>query len=201
MNFGTARTGCARAAWVQVLTVMSATGTIATSAMRVRMAPPFVGRVKAPSSAWCWRAPAFAFVPRTVSGKATSVLALRHRVCGRFGYALDCVVVTPHFSSSVNGQAPMYRWPFWPQGRAEPSGELGARCGATRNRCPVPDRTPRSLLESARRRCPLDTIADAEHLICSASAKTVSARVNERENQQYPQDLHVPFTQFCGESL
>ena len=32
-------------AWVRMLTVMRAIGTIATSAMRVRMAPPFVGRV------------------------------------------------------------------------------------------------------------------------------------------------------------
>ena len=36
--------GCAVAACVRELTVMRATGMIATSAMRVRMAPPFVGR-------------------------------------------------------------------------------------------------------------------------------------------------------------
>ena len=88
----------------------------------------------------------------------------RHRVCGRFGYAQDCVVVTPHFSSSVNGHVPMCRWPLCHEGAPSRSGELGARCGATRSRWyPVPGRTPRSLLESARRRCPLDTIAEAEH--------------------------------------
>src|SRR5580692_720899 len=41
---GAAGAGCAVAACVRVLTVMRATGMIATSAMRVRMAPPFVGR-------------------------------------------------------------------------------------------------------------------------------------------------------------
>ncbi len=46
------------------------TTTVAASAMRVRMAPPFVGRGDAPSSARCWRAPAIAFGPRTVGGKA-----------------------------------------------------------------------------------------------------------------------------------
>src|SRR5450631_3490390 len=60
--------------------VMQTTGMIATSAMRVRMAPPFVGRAWAPSSARCWRAPAIAFGPRTASGKASFVLALRRRV-------------------------------------------------------------------------------------------------------------------------
>src|ERR1700722_3415944 len=80
---------------------MRAIGIIATSAMRVRMAPPFVGRAKAPSSARCWRAPAIAFGPRTASGKASSVLASRHRVCGRFCYAQDCVVKTPLISSLV----------------------------------------------------------------------------------------------------
>jgi hypothetical protein len=39
-----ARAGCAVAAGVRVLTVIRAIGMIATSAMRVRMAPPFVGR-------------------------------------------------------------------------------------------------------------------------------------------------------------
>src|SRR5664279_1123728 len=42
----TARADCTEAACVRVLTVMRATGMIATSAMRVRMAPPFVGRAK-----------------------------------------------------------------------------------------------------------------------------------------------------------
>src|SRR5260370_870835 len=53
------------------------------SAMRIRTAPPFVGRVQAPGSARCGRAPAIAFAPRTESGKASSVLASRRRVCGR----------------------------------------------------------------------------------------------------------------------
>jgi hypothetical protein len=87
--------------------MMLAIGMIATSAMRVRMAPPFVGRAKAPSSARCWRAPARAYGPRTASGQASSVLASRRRVCGRFGYAQACVVVTPLISSSsrVGGTA------------------------------------------------------------------------------------------------
>jgi hypothetical protein len=38
----------------------------------------------APPSARCWRAPAIAFAPRAESGKASSVLASRRRVCGRF---------------------------------------------------------------------------------------------------------------------
>ena len=42
-----ARTGCMEAAGVRILIVMRATETIATSAMRVRMAPPFVGRAGA----------------------------------------------------------------------------------------------------------------------------------------------------------
>ena len=90
-----------------MVTMMPATGMIATSAMRVRMAPPFVGRAKAPSSARCWRAPASAFGPRTASGKASFVLASRRRVCGRFGYAQACVVVTPLISSlsRVGGSA------------------------------------------------------------------------------------------------
>ena len=41
-----ARAGCAMAANVRNATVMRAIGMIATSAMRVRMAPPFVGRAK-----------------------------------------------------------------------------------------------------------------------------------------------------------
>src|SRR6516165_10837598 len=63
------------------------TATAVDSAMRIRTAPPFVGRVVAPGSARCWRAPAIAFAPRTVSGKASSVLACRRRVCGRFSTA------------------------------------------------------------------------------------------------------------------
>src|ERR1019366_7157068 len=98
----TARADCTEAACVRVVTVMRATGMIATSAMRVHMAPPFVGRAKAPSSARCWRAPAIAFGPRTASGKASSVLASRRRVCGRFSYAQDCVVKTPLISSLVS---------------------------------------------------------------------------------------------------
>jgi hypothetical protein len=41
-----ARAGCAVAARARSVTVMRAIGMIATSAMRVRMAPPFVGRTK-----------------------------------------------------------------------------------------------------------------------------------------------------------
>ena len=57
-------------------------------------------RGHAPGSARCRRAPAFAFVPRTASGKASSVLACRRRVCGRLCTALwsSCSV-----SSSVSG--------------------------------------------------------------------------------------------------
>lgn len=62
-------------------TAMTATAVV--SAMRIRTAPPFVGRVHAPGSARCGRAPAIAFAPRTASGKASSVLAHRRRVCGR----------------------------------------------------------------------------------------------------------------------
>src|SRR5664280_2789019 len=93
----TARAGCSEAASVRVLMVMTEIGIIATSAMRVRMAPPFVGRAKAPSSARCWRAPAIAFGPRTASGKASFVLALRRRECGRLVYARECFVVSSLF--------------------------------------------------------------------------------------------------------
>ena len=64
------------------------TATAVASAMRIRTAPPFVGRVVAPGSARCRRAPAIAFAPRTESGKASSVLADRRRVCGRLCTAL-----------------------------------------------------------------------------------------------------------------
>jgi hypothetical protein len=53
------------------------------SAMRIRTAPPFVGRAGAPGSARWGRAPAIAYAPRTESGKASSVLAWCRRVCGR----------------------------------------------------------------------------------------------------------------------
>ncbi len=53
------------------------------SAMRIRTAPPFVGRARAPGSARWGRAPAIAYAPRTESGKASSVLAWCRRVCGR----------------------------------------------------------------------------------------------------------------------
>jgi hypothetical protein len=53
------------------------------SAMRIRTAPPFVGRPGAPGSARWGRAPAIAYAPRTESGKASSVLAWCRRVCGR----------------------------------------------------------------------------------------------------------------------
>jgi hypothetical protein len=42
----------------ELTAMIVATVKTATSAMRVRMAPPFVGRAMAPSSARCWRAPA-----------------------------------------------------------------------------------------------------------------------------------------------
>jgi hypothetical protein len=51
------------------------TAIAAVSAMRIRTAPPFVGRVIAPGSARWGRAPAVAYAPRTESGKASSVLA------------------------------------------------------------------------------------------------------------------------------
>jgi hypothetical protein len=51
--------------------------------MRIRTAPPFVGRARAPGSARWGRAPAIAYAPRTESGKASSVLAWCRRVCGR----------------------------------------------------------------------------------------------------------------------
>ncbi len=40
-----ARADCTVAACIKAMTVIMAIGAIATSAMRVRMAPPFVGRV------------------------------------------------------------------------------------------------------------------------------------------------------------
>src|SRR5580704_6053570 len=69
-------------------TGVTMTATAVASAMRIRTAPPFVGRVEAPGSARCRRAPAIAFAPRTESGKASSVLAYRRRVCGRLCTAL-----------------------------------------------------------------------------------------------------------------
>jgi hypothetical protein len=79
--------------------VMNATVPAAMSAMRVRTAPPFVGRAKA-------RLPLLgvgglrpiAFGPRTEGGQAFSVLAPRRRVCGRFSYAQGWVVWTPLIS-------------------------------------------------------------------------------------------------------
>src|SRR5580692_1708147 len=59
----------------------------ADSAMRIRTAPPFVGRDDAPGSARCGRAPAIAYAPRSESGKASSDLAYRRRVCGRLCWA------------------------------------------------------------------------------------------------------------------
>ena len=76
---------------------MSTAGTATTmtaiavaSAMRIRTAPPFVGRALGARLALLGvgRAPAFAFAPRTASGKASSVLACRRRVCGRLCTAL-----------------------------------------------------------------------------------------------------------------
>jgi len=72
--------------------ISSATITAVASAMRVRKAPPFVGRAKAPFSARCVRAPAIACVPRTTSGQASLILAIRHRVCGRLSRAQGYVV-------------------------------------------------------------------------------------------------------------
>jgi hypothetical protein len=63
---------------IPVITAMAV-----VSAMRIRTAPPFVGRATAPGSARWGRAPAIAYAPRTESGKASSVLAYRRRVCGR----------------------------------------------------------------------------------------------------------------------
>jgi hypothetical protein len=63
---------------IPVITAMAV-----VSAMRIRTAPPFVGRATAPGSARWGRAPAVAYAPRTESGKASSVLAYRRRVCGR----------------------------------------------------------------------------------------------------------------------
>jgi hypothetical protein len=51
------------------------TANAVVSAMRIRTAPPFVGRARAPGSARWGRAPAIAYAPRTESGKASSVLA------------------------------------------------------------------------------------------------------------------------------
>ena len=73
--------------------------------MRIRTAPPFVGRTSgcAPGSARCRRAPAIAFAPRTASRKASSVLACRRRVCGRLCTALLqwCFGVRPQFRAPV----------------------------------------------------------------------------------------------------
>src|ERR1035437_8208825 len=91
---GTATTAGAGVATTGVVVSVLAA---ATSAMRGRMAPPFGGRAMAPSSARCWRAPAIAFGPRTASGKASFVLALRRRVCGRLVYARDCFVISSLF--------------------------------------------------------------------------------------------------------
>ena len=105
-----------------LMAMIDATVKTAMSAMRVRMAPPFVGRAMAPSSARCWRAPAIAFGPRTASGKASFVLALRRRVCGRLVYAQDCFVVSSLFVIGLRTPARGHK-PHVPQrGRADLSG-------------------------------------------------------------------------------
>src|SRR5580692_9885949 len=69
----------------------------ADSAMRIRTAPPFVGRDDAPGSARCGRAPAIAYAPRSESGKASSDLAYRRRVCGRLCQARGLSSACPLF--------------------------------------------------------------------------------------------------------
>ena len=78
---GRCAAACAEAGWwlmdsVKIPVVIPAmTAMAVVSAMRIRTAPPFVGRAGAPGSARWGRAPAIAYAPRTESGKASSVLA------------------------------------------------------------------------------------------------------------------------------
>ena len=80
---------CAEAGWRPMdsakipVVIPTMTAMAVVSAMRIRTAPPFVGRAGAPGSARWGRAPAIAYKPRTESGKASSVLAWCRRVCGR----------------------------------------------------------------------------------------------------------------------
>ena len=84
-----------------------ATAMAAASAMRIRTAPPFVGRelLRLPLLG-VWRAPALAFAPRTDCGKAGSVLACRRRVCGRLSCARFYVVGATS-PGSVRSAAPV----------------------------------------------------------------------------------------------
>ena len=87
---------------------MAMTAAAVPSAMRIRTAPPFVGRASGvPGSARCRRAPAFAFAPRTASREASSVLAWCRRVCGRLCTAPGMVlgVVLNSLSRSACRQA------------------------------------------------------------------------------------------------
>ncbi|HUD18776.1 MAG TPA: hypothetical protein VMQ59_16040 [Acidimicrobiales bacterium] len=69
---------------IMMAEVIQVTAIAVPSAMRIRTAPPFVGRAWRQALLGGGRAPAIAYAPRSESGKASSDLAYRRRVCGRF---------------------------------------------------------------------------------------------------------------------
>src|ERR1700733_4141543 len=77
--------------------VIQVTAIAVPSAMRIRTAPPFVGRTWRQALLGGGRAPAIAYAPRSESGKASSDLAYRRRVCGRLCEARGLSSVCPLF--------------------------------------------------------------------------------------------------------
>jgi hypothetical protein len=82
---------------IRMAEVIQVTAIAVPSAMRIRTAPPFVGRTWRQALLGGGRAPAIAYAPRSESGKASSDLAYRRRVCGRLCEARGLSSVCPLF--------------------------------------------------------------------------------------------------------
>src|SRR5664279_344052 len=118
----TARADCTEAACVRVLTVMRATGMIATSAMRVRMAPPFVGRAKRLPLLGVGGLRPLHTVPGRRAGRLRPSWLHAIGCAAGVSYAQDCVVGTSLVSVRVSRRGSLGRWLISPRVHSQVEG-------------------------------------------------------------------------------